>query len=92
MTQSVTDCTGLHVDPEYPALALSDCRKIGTNCMVLYCTKPPLLVRVLGTSWDSQPLKGCMAASASGNIVAGLRNQIRLVGVYGQLVGLRFPL
>jgi hypothetical protein len=46
------------------------------------------LVRVLGTSWD----KGCMAASASGNIVAGLRNQIRLVGVYGQLVGLRFPL
>jgi hypothetical protein len=26
------------------------------------------------------------------NIVAGLRNQIRLVGVYAQLVGLRFPL
>jgi hypothetical protein len=43
---------------------------------------------MLGTSWD----KGCMAASASGNIVPGLRNQIRLVGVYGQLVGLRFPL
>jgi hypothetical protein len=32
------------------------------------------------------------AASASGNSVAGLRNQIRLVGVYGQLVGLRLPL
>jgi hypothetical protein len=52
-----------------------------------------ILVRVLGASWD----KGCMAASASGNIVAGLRNQIRLVGVYGQLVtscypGLRLPL
>jgi hypothetical protein len=36
--------------------------------------------------------KGCMAASASGNSAAGLRNQIRLVGVYGQLVGLRLPL
>jgi hypothetical protein len=47
-----------------------------------------LLVRVLVTSWD----KGCMAASASGNSAAGLRNQIRLVGVYGQLVGLRLPL
>jgi hypothetical protein len=46
------------------------------------------LVRVLGTSGD----KGCMAASASGNSVAGLRNQIRLVGVYAQLVGLRLPL
>jgi hypothetical protein len=46
------------------------------------------LVRVLGTSWD----KGCMAASASGNSVAGLCNQIRLVGVYVQLVGLRLPL
>jgi hypothetical protein len=46
------------------------------------------LVRVLGTSWD----KGCMAASASGNSAAGLGNQIRLVGVYGQLVGLRLPL
>jgi hypothetical protein len=46
------------------------------------------LVRVLDTSWD----KGCMAASASGNSVAGLRNQIRLVGVYGQLLGLRLPL
>jgi hypothetical protein len=46
------------------------------------------LVRVLGTSWD----KGCMAASASGNSAAALRNQIRLVGVYGQLVGLRLPL
>jgi hypothetical protein len=34
----------------------------------------------------------CMAASANGNSVAGLRNQIRLVGVYGQLVGLRLPL
>jgi hypothetical protein len=33
-----------------------------------------------------------MAASASGNSVAGLRNQIRLVGVYGQLEGLRLPL
>jgi hypothetical protein len=33
-----------------------------------------------------------MAASASGNSAAGLRNQIRLVGVYGQLVGLRLPL
>jgi hypothetical protein len=34
----------------------------------------------------------CMAASASGNSAAGLHNQIRLVGVYGQLVGLRLPL
>jgi hypothetical protein len=46
------------------------------------------LTLMLGTSWD----KGCMAASASGNSAAGLRNQIRLVGVYGQLVGLRLPL
>jgi hypothetical protein len=42
------------------------------------------LVRVLGTSWD----KGCMAASASGDSAAGLRNQIHLLGVYGQLAGL----
>jgi hypothetical protein len=33
-----------------------------------------------------------MAASASGNNVVGLRNQVRLVGVYGQLAGLRLPL
>jgi hypothetical protein len=42
----------------------------------------------LADSWD----KGCMAASASGNSVAGLPNQIRLVGVYGQLAGLRLLL
>jgi hypothetical protein len=33
-----------------------------------------------------------MAASASGNNDAGLRNQVCLIGVYGQLVGLCFPL
>jgi hypothetical protein len=56
-----------------------------SNCKV----QPAGTHDLMGTSWD----KGCMAASASGNNVAGLcNNQIRLVGVYGQLVGLRLPL
>jgi hypothetical protein len=58
------------------------------SCKCRGSTPLLFMVRVLGTSWH----KGCMAASASGNNVAGLRNQIRLVGVYGQLVGLRLPL